>query len=195
MSILVENFHDIYAYLHVNLDSSEINLNLPVQNHNDFFYGFTIVQISLLKFFNNSISNNFFLIVFTNLELNYDFLTKNLMYLNINYLHYTFNDNPYSIQINLNDCWKIPPGPITKQLNNFYNEYFNQILNTNDNINDEHFTITFCKYVEYLKVLHNIKYENLSMDKKQLLSDLIFEHKDNMTDFAFVDIMEKIANL
>lgn len=176
MSLIVERFHDIF--------DSEINLNQTVQNHNDFFYGFTFFQISFLKFLNNSISNNIYFIIFTNLDLNFDFFINNLIFLNISYLHIPFNSNPFSIQIDLNKCWTIPSVPITIQLNNFYNEFLNQLLNTNSNIIDEDFKLSFNQYIDYLKNLHNIKYENMSMGKKQLLSDLIFEHKDNMSDFA-----------
>lgn len=194
MSLIVERFHDIFDS-EINLESSEINLNHSIQNHNDFFYGFSIFQISLLKFLKYYISNNISFIVFTNLESNFDFFIENLIYLNISYFTLNFNNNPYSIQIDLNKCWTIPSVPITIQLNDFYNNLLNQLLNTYDNIIDEDFKLTFNQYIDYLKNLHNIKYECIPIDKKQLLSDLIYEHKDNMTDFAFLDIMEKIANL
>ena len=82
MSLIVERFHDIY-------DSFQVNPEEPIINHNDFFYGFTVFQVSLLKFLNNSISNNISFIVFTNLEYNFDFFINNLIFLNIYY--FTFN--------------------------------------------------------------------------------------------------------
>lgn len=184
MSLIVERFHDIY-------DSFQVNPEEPIINHNDVFYGFTVFQASLLKFLNNSISNNISFIVFTNLEYNFGFFINNLVYLNISYFTLNFNNNPYSIQIDLNKCWTIPSVPITIQLNDFYNKLFNN----NNNIIDEDIKLTFNQYVDYLKNLHNIQYIGLPIDKKQLLSDLIYTHKDSMTDFAFKDIMEQIANL
>jgi hypothetical protein len=189
--------------------NQRLNTNL------DLFYGFNIFQTKFLKFMKNSINNNCSFIIITNLENLYNVVTSHIDNLKIYYFNYHYNNNNFSIKIPLTNCWLIPSLPINTSLSHFYST-----LDINDNNN--FIILSFEDYIRYLKLLYNMNFpSNLSpvdnifltdsnpsgsshlsvcelsvpLQLKHLLSDMIFDEKDNMTDNAFKTIMEKISAL
>jgi len=193
--------------------NQRLNTNL------DLFYGFNIFQTKFLKLMKNSINNNCSFIIITNLVNLYNVVTSYIDNLKIYYFNYPYNNNNFSIKIPLTNCWKIPSVPINTSLSHFYNTLD---INLN-NINNNNFIIlSFENYIQYLKLLDNMNFPSnlspndnilltdsnptgsshlsicelsVSLQLKHLLSDMIFDEKDNMTDNAFKTIMEKISAL
>lgn len=184
----------------------------------DLFYGFNIFQTNFLKFMKNSIDNNCSFIIITNLQNLYNDVTYNINNLKIHYFNYPYNNNNFSIKIPLTNCWKIPSVPINSSLSHFYSTLDINLNNDNTNF----IILSFEDYIHYLKLLDNMNLPSnlspvdnilltdsnptgssqfsvselsVSLQLKQLLSDIIFDEKDNMTDNAFKSIMEKISAL
>lgn len=172
--------------------------NERLNTNNDLFYGFNIFQTQFLKFMKISIINNCSFIVITNLENLYNDVTFNLNYLKISYFNYCYNNNNFSIKLPLTNCWKIPSEPIYNNLNGFYNN-----LNINLNNNYNFITLSFEDYIQYIKIIYNItpsiviadSESSIPMHIKIMLADIIFDEKDNMSDSAFKNILEKISTL
>ncbi len=190
-AVIVDNISNIIEYLpHIWNDILSTNF--------DFFSGFNIFQTKFLKFMKNSIDNNFKYIIITNLENLYNNVTFNLNNIKIEFFNCVYNNNIFSIQIPLLDCWRIPNSPINYYFNNFYNNLsFRQY-------NNDLYIVSFEDFINYLKILHMPTYNicnsqqqqpHISLQIKQLFSDMIFDEKDNMSDSAFKNIMEKISVL
>lgn len=165
-----------------------------------FFANLNIFQTKIVQFIETQIDIGIANVIITNIDNYFDIVYNNLHFLKIKFSRINFNNSVYSICIPTSQCWAIP---IVNSINNnnIINNFYNNLISENNIIRrtNDYFIISLQHYIYYLNIInnniqstHNI---SLPIHIKQTLSDIIFDHKEDMSDSAFRTIMEKISAL
>lgn len=201
-SIIID---DLYQYF------SE-PLNSLVLDQSDIFFNFTIFQSFICNFIDDFKKYNFENVIITNIKTqDVSLINNNLLYLKLNFFKIKLdNDTIFkSFRISIINCWSVPSQHYGNIDLNSFNNFFNShsIFHINNL-----YILTLPIYLDWLNLFwfynnfyfnNNIntdysEYNNhcvFNLQHKQTFSNIIFDNKDNMSDCAFMNMMEAIQLL